>query len=556
MWRQPRHACLRPFGLWRATCATKGVSGDPPQAHPILFDAPVVPRAIGRDTELLQLWQNLLSGRRRQAIIGPDGIGKSTIAAEFCNRARRSERFTCIRWFNAQDSVKCRLMDFFHSVKERKEKNILLVMDGVHDIMKTFQLVPDHPNLYTLLTSNAEIEGNESFAVLKTPPLSECVLAQFTRLSESESSLRFVEEVFRSLGYVPLLMHIAACLMEGETISPETLLHVLRDKGVGAGETLSISHAINVLMDASLASLEATHPGGTEHVEAFAFFNLDNIPYTAVDLIVGEGAGEQFAALLSGLGICTQRWEEPSLSIHPCVATFLQSRADSSALLKSAAVLQSLWPRRWRGTSSTVVYELVEHTRAILSSFDSRKIPVNDDLLMSLDRSATFLAINEGKELGRAAEFWVRAIEANRRDNKQTTEAVRMGRECGRLLHYLRDSRAADVLQYSFELAGNVHGKQSPEAALILGCYAPYLPASPATLQQLNDGVGVLEACISSVDTVLGKEEGRMLLQTVFVLLVCQGQVLQELGDTVPQSLWVAIRNVEERIKSGKWERS
>ncbi|KEG06489.1 hypothetical protein DQ04_13681010 [Trypanosoma grayi] len=563
MWRFPRRWCVRFFPQRALITSGAAPTTPPPQQqqqqqeaenapHPILFNVPVMCRTVGRDAELLTLWQNLLSGRRFQAITGPDGIGKSTLAAEFCDRVRRSERFTCIHWLDAKDALPSTLMHFFQSMKGRKEKDVLLVIDGVQDPQAALRLIPEHANVYALLTTTADVDNSAKLGVLKALPLPPSAASQFPNILEAGDLASAAGEVLHAVGYVPLLMHMACCLMESEAIGQEELKHQLNAKGVLGDGVLSISHALNVLLDIVLDALETQNPGSTRHLLVLSFFDFSSISHAIVDAVFGDGEAEAFAMLAAGLGICEQRWDDTSLTIHPCVAQALRSRADDTCVAESAKVLQSLWPRRWRGAGSSVAQELVRHTRAICEGSDVRQLPFTDDLLLCLDRSATFLALIEGKDLPTAAELWLRVVEANQKIERRDTEAVRVGRECGRLLHFLRDDRAGAVLRYAFGLAREVHGKQSAEAALILGCYAPYLSTSRDAIRTLQEGTESLEKRVASVDAVLGKEEERMLHETIFVLLLRQGQMLQELGETVPPPLWDGLQRVEERIKSGR----
>ncbi|ESL06528.1 hypothetical protein TRSC58_05796 [Trypanosoma rangeli SC58] len=551
MWRLFRHRCVRLLG--QRTMTNLGSTASTPEseaasAHPSLFNAPAMFCTVGRDAELLSLWQNLLSGRHVQVITGPDGIGKSTVATGFCDRARRSGRFTCIQWFDAKGSLPSEIFHFFHTMRGRREKDVLLVLDGVDDPHAALRLIPEHANVYTLLTCSASIECSTKMGVLKVQPLLPNDVAQFPHLPEVEN-LSTLGEVFSALGHVPLLMHVASCLMESGSNNAEEIKRVLLAKEINGQGTLSISFALGVLLELAFAVLETQRPGSTRVLVMTALFDVSSVSYTIVDYLLGDDSGEAFTLQAAALGICDQRWDEGSLTMHSSIAQILRKKADIACVEACTKVLLLLWPRRWRGAGSSTAHELMRHTRAICEVCDARQIPLNVDLLLCLDRGATFLALNEGEDLPTAAELWLRVIRANREVAKRDVDAVRIGRECGRLLHFLRDDRAGDVLRYAFELACEVDGKQSAEASLILGCYAPYLPASGEAVRVLQGGVAALENRMASADTVFGKEEGRMLQETVFVLLVRQGQMLQEMGKAVPASLWAALQEVEQRIQ-------
>lgn len=518
--------------------------------HPVFFSAPAVSRVVGREAELLSLWQNLLLGRRAQAIVGPDGIGKSTIAVEFCDRARRSGRFTCIRWFDAGSVLQSELFDFFQSMRGRKEKDVLLVIDNTTDPQGALRLVPEHANVYTLLTTSAHVDSSTTISIVKATPLSPETVAQFSGFFEAKDlTSTALGDVLSAVGFVPLLVRIVCSLIESGAVSPEELKEVLRRNDICGHGALSVSHALSVLLETALAALEARRPGGTRVLLAIALFDTRSLSYAVVDSLIGNDSGEEFAMEAARLGICDQRWDEPSLTFHPSIAHILRNKADDVCLAECGRALLSLWPRRWRGAGSSVARELTRHTRAICESSDALRIPLGDDLLVSLDRAATLLAFHEGKQLPTAAELWLRVVRANQSARRRDAEAVRVARECGRLLHFLRDARAHAVLRDAFELSCAVYGKQSAEAALILGCYAPYLPASREALRTLRTGVASLENRAACGAAVLGREEERMLRETVFVLLLREGQMLGELREEVPAALWTSLQEAEERIK-------
>ncbi|RNF01548.1 hypothetical protein TraAM80_06919 [Trypanosoma rangeli] len=385
-------------------------------------------------------------------------------------------------------------------------------------------------------------------SVLKVQPLQPNDVAQFSHLPEVDNSST-LGELLSALGHAPLFMRVASCLMESASNSAEEIKRMLLAKGIDGQGTVSISFALGVLLELAFAVLETQRPGSTRVLVMTALFDVSSVSHTAVDCLLGDDLGEAFTLQAAALGICDQRWDEGLLIMHSSIARILRKKAEIACVEVCIKFLLLLWPRRWRGAGSSMAHELMRHTRAICEACDARHIPLNEDLLLCFDRGATLLALNEGENLPTPAELWLRVIRVSREAAKRDVDAVRIGRACGRLLQFLRDERAGDVLRYAFELACEVNGKQSAEASLILGCNAPYLPASGEAVQVLQGGVAALENRMVSADTVLGKEEGRMLQETVFVLLVRQGQMLQEMGKTVPASPWAALQEVEQRIQ-------
>jgi hypothetical protein len=520
-------------------------------AHPLLYQVPILAsRTVGREGEVRTLWQNLLAGRHFQVIHGMDGIGKSTIAAEFCNTVKHSQRFSCIQWFNGQHALASQLQHFFASMKGRKEKDVLLVIDDVDKPEEVLKLIPEHANVYVLMTTHAtEVPNSTKLASLSTSALTPQSSLQFA------SELMFSDEldgVFHNLGYVPLLMHIASLLLAGEVCTALQLRRVLEEKEVRKNDTLSISSALTVLLDISVAEMEKTFPDTRELLRVLSCFHTSDISDAVVGAVVGDPAG-QFAVNAAQLGIFSLKWEEGAFALHPLVAKVLRGTPPPPVLARAADALLSLWPRRWRGMGSHVAYNLVWHTYAVSQHFASGGVAFTPPLITSLDRSATFLAHAEARDLTIAAEMWLRIHEENDRQQRApSADGVRMLRECGRLLHFLKDPRAEAVLRRAWEGSVAVHGRSAAESALILGCLGPYLPATQENVAVVEEAIAVLEGRLASVDVVLSKEEVRMLWQTVFVLLMCKGQYLTELGLEVPTSLHHALDRADAEATKTK----
>lgn len=531
---------------------SSGAETAEPDAHPLLYQVPVLAsRTVGREGEVRTLWQNLLAGRHVQVIHGMDGIGKSTIAAEFCDTVKHSHRFSCIQWFNGQHALASQLQHFFSSMKGRKEKDVLLVVDDVENPEAALKLIPDHANVYVLMTTSAaELPNTTKLAALSPPALSPQSSQQFV------SELAFSDElegIFHNLGYVPLLMHIASLLLAGDVCTPAQLQRTLLEQEVRKNDTLSISTALAVLLDIGMTEMEKTYPEARALLRAISCFHLSDISDAVVGAVVGDAAG-QFAVHAAQLGIFSLKWEEGAFALHPLVAKVLRGPSvQPDTLTQAADALLSLWPRRWRGMGSHTAYHLVWHSYAISRHFTEAGVAFTPALVASLDRSATFLAHVEARDLNVAAEMWLRVQEEHdRQQQPPTAESVRMLRECGRLLHFLKDTRAEAALQRAWRDSVTVHGRSSAESALILGCLGPYLPATQENIALVEESIAVLEGRLASVDLVLSREEVRMLWQTIFVLLMCKGQYLTELGMEVPAGLHRALERADAAAKKVK----
>ncbi|KAK7202217.1 NADH-ubiquinone oxidoreductase complex I subunit [Novymonas esmeraldas] len=518
------------------------------EPHPLLYQVPVLAsRTIGRTAEVRALWQHLLSGRRYQVLFGVDGIGKSTIAAEFCDAVRHSQRFSCIQWFNAQHALPSQLRHFFASMQGRREKDVLLVLDDVAAPEDAVSLIPEHANVFVLMTTSAtDVASTTKVACLSPPPLSPQASQQF---SPEPTCSPEVDTIFHNLGHVPLLMHVAALLLDAEVCSAPELCRVLVEKEVRRDDTLSISAALAVLLDLGIAALEATYPAARAMLRVISCFHTSDISDAVLGAVVGDAGGE-FAVAASRLGIFSIKWEDGAFALHPLTATVLRGPPDAAVVGRAADALLTLWPRRWRGMGSHVAYHLVWHTYALAQHCAACGARLTPALVTSMDRSATFLAHIEARDLTVAGQLWWQVYAQHvALSEPASAESVRMLRECGRLFHFLKDPRAEEVLQRAWQDCVAVHGSSSAESALLLGCLGPYLPATTSNMALVEAAVAVLEARLSSVDVVLAKEEVRMLWQTVFVLLMCKGQYMVEMQLAVPDDLRRAIDRADAAAK-------
>lgn len=521
-------------------------------AHPLLYQVPVLAtRTIGREAEVRSLWQSLLSGRHVQVISGVDGVGKSTIAAEFCDAVKHSQRFSCIQWLNGRRALATQLHHFFLSMKGRKERDVLLVIDDADLPEEVIALIPQHKNVYVLITtSNTDVKSSTQLGVLAAPPLSLQAAAQF--IPDAASPSEALQDVYTNLGFVPLLMQVASLLIEGDICSAAELHRILQEKEVMRDNTLRISVALAVLLDIAVIEMEKTYPMARQQLRILSCFHIGDMADALVTAVVGAEGGA-FAVMAAQLGFFSLKWEEGAFAMHSLVAKVLQSNATAADLKEAATVLLSLWPRRWRGMGNSMAYNLVWHSYALALHFTEKRCRFPPPMITCLDRAAIFLTHVETRDFSIAAELWGIIYDQLAVDAAApSTESVRMLREYGRLLHFLKDTRAEEVLRRAWHDSVSVYGRDAPESALILGCLAPYLAADQESIAMMEKGIAVLEERLSSVDVVLGKEEQRMMRETICVLMLCKAQFITEMGDVVSNGLLQTLNRIEAELRDGR----
>lgn len=267
------------------------------------------------------------------------------------------------------------------------------------------------------------------------------------------------------------------------------------------------------------------------------------------------------------------------------------------SLLSSAADhVAMMWPKRWRGLTSEEGFSLVRHSCALLLhakkllNFSQsqppallappRVITISPSLVYVFDKCAQFLAYYARENLPLAGDMWYAVFcyyarvfsPSGSSPSVSSTlppshfshlidmhEAVRIGIDCGRILHYLKDDKAYQVLEIVRQWCLNAHGELSLEYGLVLSYLAPYLSGSSENLEFMDKGIAALEYALSSEacsvsEEALSVEELKMIGEALFVLLLRKGQTLQETGREVPNLLWERLLEVEQEIKnlSGK----
>lgn len=529
-------------------------------------------RVVGRQNELLRLWQQLLAGKHLQILTGVDGVGKSTIAAEFCDRARRSGRFSCVQWCHGghQHAVASQLQKLFEEMRGRQELDVLLVVDGVLDAAAVSRVLPKHPQLYVVLTTSAACDtlpADTGAIVMPIPPLLPEDALEFRSRPQSGAE----EEAFRSLAqyceHVPLLLQLAVALIEERGLRAEAVLEHLQKSDARNGEALSISKAAAALLPLALEGVEEACRTGSSSSSSttassvlarLACLHLGDLSDAVLTAVAGDSLAATFSSAAARYGLLSLKWESSAYSMHQTIADVLRRQVSGEELTRTADCLGRLWPRRWREMVSSQAYALVWHSYSLLEAFQRFKLTITPSLIHALDRGAMFLAHYGRQDLPLAAEMWYAIYRFySETESTATTagvnrEAVRVGRECGRLLHFLRDPRAHAVLSQTAEWCRKVHGDLSVEHALILSCLAPYLEASPVHLELLETGIAAVDQGLRSTETVLRVEESRMLKETKFVLLLRKGQILQEVGQEVPEVLWATLDALEGELNGKK----
>jgi hypothetical protein len=426
-------------------------------------------------------------------------------------------------------------------MRTRVETDVLVVLDDVADPDGVISQLPQHDHFYAIITTNTKLSGTTKCSFIHAGPLPETSAVAWLSRETNQVALA---ELSAAVGYVPILLQVASALLRcGTCTAKELTLKILSKQ---EGEALSISKTLELLVNCSLCAIEARHPGTSQRLGTVAVMNTRHISATLLNTILGESATPAVEAITDH-AILQRCWDQDGFSMHPTVAAAVMqaSKQPIATILSDAAqVLMKLWPRRWRGMSPSAARDLVEHTLSVSDAYQSAAIPLSAETLTSMDRSATFLAHAEGKELVVAAKLW-RQMLAHMEVGE---EYVRVARDCGRLLHYLKRDSAEEVLRMAYDGAKAIYGKDSHHAALTLAILGVYLPNSEDSIAQFRDASDILEKRLYSPDDVLGKEECRMLQESIFVLKIREGQAMKAVGRTIPDELKTSLSKLRSQL--------
>lgn len=532
---------------------------------PMLFNVPTMSsHTVGRDADIRLLWQNLLSGHRVQAVVGLDGIGKSTIAAEFCDCAKRSKRFSCIQWFNGTDTsaLKDQLQGFMAAMKGRRETEVLLVIDDVASVAEAASQIPKHAHLCALITSkDATAAGSEHVHVTHVSPLHSDAAARFVGPLLAAEGPGYVK-LFEAVTFVPILMRHVVSLLERH-VSHDTILAGIHGAIDTDTQTLSVSKVLTALLRLSLEHVEASHPGATSVLGTLACMHIAHLSPQVLRAVFSScgvvDMQEGFALACSEIGLLTHKWDNDGFSMHSMVAQALRKLSpDQNRCLDNAArAVASMWPRRWRGVGTDEVLQLVWHTCALLDNIEGPAVgsvaspKVSNEALLCLDRAATYCAHVEGRDLRVAARLWSAALQHHlRAAPAQPEEVHRIALECGKLLHVLRDPQASSCLQLAVQAASEAFGDSSAQYAVAVALQCPYLDDMQETCDCVTKAIAALRSTLASTDDIRSQEEILMLHESIGTLLVRKMQVLRALQAPAAEveSVWNDVQRLKQQL--------
>lgn len=526
---------------------------------PLLYHVPTVcTNPVGRDATIMKLWQNTLQGHRAQAITGVDGVGKSTIAVEFCDCARRSKRFTCIHWFPSEGvdaaSLKALLGNFMSAMRGRAEKDVLLVFDGVADPDAVSEMLPKHPNMHALMTTpKHDLASTKSLHVVPLEPLSEDAVRH---LYPSDGADEARVALYRSLGFVPLLITMCRSLLVTGAASVEQLsVAVEKLQSQRPDGHFSVSEHLATLLTFALGHVRSElGDDGLAMLRCLICFHMESLTPTVMDSVIAayrrEGSGddaERVISLFRDLNLLTEKWEGEGTTCHTSVVSCLRSSCEGEHLETAAKVLLGMFPRRWRGMGGDVAMDLVRHTRSVVEMFVMHKKPFTAPLLGCCDRAASICAYHEGRELHTAVELWRHMLQQWRAQSNGvlTADIFRISSEAGKVMHHIRHPEAHAMLQDAHAAACELYGALSSEAAVTLGTLSLYLDDTLDTCKLLRTAESTIQAKLSSTDDVIIADEAKMLREVIAVLLTRRVQIAEALGnhtDPSTEGVWDALQ--------------
>jgi tetratricopeptide (TPR) repeat protein len=269
-----------------------------------------VPSFSGRDEELAAISAALARDGSVAAIHGLGGVGKSSIAREYCWRAR--DRYSVVWWLNAESDAGIveallrlgillargldHVADRRHAAQQVTSsmlsgfaKPVLLVFDNLDDerLLRAWQ---PRTGARVLITSrNASWSSNVAAIDIETWP-SETGVAYLRRESgRPDLTDADARAIVRALGALPLaLSHVAASLRGMRMVTPQRYLERINDRLRLAPRDVEYPSSVFATFGASIAQAEQQAAGAASVLCFAAMFGADAIPdelfYRATDL--------------------------------------------------------------------------------------------------------------------------------------------------------------------------------------------------------------------------------------------------------------------------------
>lgn len=541
----------------------EAISGGQALPDPLLYHVPTVcTRPVGRDNTVMKLWQSALQGHRVHVITAADGIGKSTVAVEFCECARRSKRFSCIHWIASDGcdtpTLKENIATFFNAMRGRMEKDVLLVLDDVLDPVTIAAIIPKHSSLFVLMTSAKHtLAASKDYHVVPVETLTEEAVKAFYNPLDDDAETRMT--LYATVGFVPLLTSVARALLNAGAATSDDLVKTLTATAERNGG-ISIRGTLAALIDIAKTHIEAEFGQSALNVlHCLSCFHTESISPNIFDSTVTlfrgkEADSEKLISAFRALSLFSEKWEGEGITCHSVTATVLRSSCDQTQLENAAAILHGLFPRRWRGMSSDAAMDLVRHTQVMAKLFADRKVALTPSLMSCCDRAAAICAYHEGRELHTAVALWGSLLTQMKEQSNGavTSEMCRISSESGKVLHHLRHANAKAALEEAYAFACELHGTLSPEAAVPLSVLCLYMDDTMKTCELLRNAEGAIRGRLCSTDDVVPAEEARMLRETIAVLLTRRVQIAEVLNDhTDPNTLgaWEALQDHKADMK-------
>lgn len=228
----------------------------------------------GRQTELAQI-QDCLCAEQNVLIYGPDGAGKSAVAAEaiwqLANSGNLFDRFPSGVFYHSfyqQPQVTLALEHMIHAFKEdlwptplkAAERTLarhkaLLVLDQVEyaDDLPLLLSVCHHSTL--LFISNQPLEGVQAYH-LETSPLAEMVKLLQIRAGNAKMNQEVARQICDLLGRLPLAIELAAAYISAQALSGVDYLNWLNQTPLASlDQPQRQVESIPLLIECSLARL-------------------------------------------------------------------------------------------------------------------------------------------------------------------------------------------------------------------------------------------------------------------------------------------------------------